>query len=118
LPSIYHVDPTCTNHSHVGLTIHNFPDLVLVHFCEFHFHCRFPAFPFARRLCLAVTQRCRGRECVCKVVEWVLGVCEGEWVIRVVTESLKMGGDGSEIPGDGLNGGDAFWINWTKEPGL
>jgi hypothetical protein len=29
------------------LAVHNFPDLVLVHFCEFRIHCQFPVFPFA-----------------------------------------------------------------------
>jgi hypothetical protein len=29
------------------LTVHNFPDLVLVHFGEFCVHCWFPVFPFA-----------------------------------------------------------------------
>jgi hypothetical protein len=40
------VDPACSNHSHVGLAVHNFPDLVLVHLGEFRIHCRFPMFPF------------------------------------------------------------------------
>jgi hypothetical protein len=47
LPSIFlRADPSSTNHSHVGLTIHNFPDLVLVQSCEFRIHCWFPVCPF------------------------------------------------------------------------
>jgi hypothetical protein len=41
------VDPACSNHSHVGLTVHNFPDFVLIHLGKFRIHCRFPVFPFA-----------------------------------------------------------------------
>ena len=40
------VDPACSNNSHVGLAIHDFPDFVLVHFCKFRVHCWFPVFPF------------------------------------------------------------------------
>jgi hypothetical protein len=33
------VDPTCTNHSHVGLAVHNFPDFVLVNLGIAGFQC-------------------------------------------------------------------------------
>jgi hypothetical protein len=77
-------DPGCSNHSHVGLAIHDFPDSVLVHLGKFRIHCRFPMFPFARCFSLVVRRWCRGCESVCEIAEWVLGVCECKRVIRVV----------------------------------